>query len=133
VYAHLSITQLKKQLMIKKPAHRPLAGPALELIAARFRALGEPSRLKLIIALETGEKTVTELVQATGLTQANASRHLQSLTHAGVLGRRKAGLSVIYSIADPTIFDLCDHVCGSVQERLTKHAQALGARARRAK
>lgn len=112
--------------MPKKMARYALPEQALELIAARFRVLGEPNRLKLIIALEDGEKNVTELVEASGLTQANVSRHLQTLTGAGILGRRKDGLSVIYSIADPTIFDLCDHVCGSVQKRLAKHAKAFG-------
>jgi len=112
--------------MGKKTARQSLDDSALDLIAARFRALGEPNRLKLIIALEEGEKNVTGLVEATGLAQANVSRHLQMLTEAGILGRRKDGLSVIYFIADPTIFDLCDHVCGSVQKRLTKHAKAMG-------
>lgn len=110
---------------IKKRAHYALPEPALELIAARFRVLGEPNRLKLIIALEAGEKSVTELVKSTHLTQANVSRHLQTLTEAGILGRRKEGLNVIYSIADPTIFELCEHVCGSVQKRLAKNVKAF--------
>lgn len=112
--------------MSKKNARYALTGPGLELIAARFRVLGEASRLKLILALQEGEKNVTELVEATSLNQGNASRHLQTLTDAGILERRKEGLSVIYAIADPTIFDLCDHVCGSMQRRLTRHAKLLG-------
>ncbi len=111
----------------RKNSRPSLSAPALELIAARFRVLGEASRLRLIVALEQREKNVTELVAATGLTQANVSRHLQTLADAGILGRRKEGLSVFYSIADPTIFELCDHVCGSVQKRLAQHAKAFGA------
>src|ERR1041385_7597470 len=95
-----------------------LPDPALELIAARFRVLGEPNRLKLIHALQSGEKSVSELIQAIGLEQANASRHLQALTMAGILSRRKEGLKVLYSIADSGVFKLCEHVCGSVQRRL---------------
>jgi len=98
---------------------------ALELIAARFRVLGESSRLKLIIALESGEKNVSALVKATSLSQANASRQLQTLTEAGILSRRKEGLNVIYQIADPAIFDMCDHVCGSLQRRLAGQAGIL--------
>lgn len=103
-----------------------LSDQALELIATRFRVLGEASRLKLIRALESGERHVSQLVEDTGLTQANASRHLQTLTEAGILGRRKEGLNVIYFIADRGIFDLCKHVCGSLQERFAAHAKAFG-------
>lgn len=77
---------------------------ALELIATRFRALSEVARLKLIIALKAGEKSVTELVDETALSQANTSRHLQHLTSVGILSRRKEGLQVLYSIADRSIF-----------------------------
>jgi ArsR family transcriptional regulator len=94
----------------------------LEMIAARFRVLGEASRLKLIIALEGGEKNVSALVALTGQTQANVSRQLQVLTEAGLLGRRKEGLHVIYRIADKSIFDMCDHVCGSLQRRIDAQA-----------
>jgi ArsR family transcriptional regulator len=106
--------------------HRELPPQALELIAARFKVLSEASRLKLISALQAGDKNVSELVEATGLNQANVSRHLQSLTDAGILSRRKDGLNVIYAIADPSIFDLCDLVCGSVQKRLAEHTRAFG-------
>jgi ArsR family transcriptional regulator len=99
---------------------------ALELIAARFRVLGEPSRLKLIRALESGEKSVNELMTATGLTQANTSRHLQTLTQAGILGRRREGLNVIYFIADSSIFELCAHVCGSMQRQAVNQAKIIG-------
>jgi ArsR family transcriptional regulator len=98
---------------------------ALEIIAARFRVLGEPSRLKLIRALLGGEKSVGQLTELTLLTQANTSRHLQTLTEAGILGRRKDGLSVIYFIADESIPNLCQHVCGVVQRRHASHAESL--------
>ena len=102
-----------------------ISDEALELIATRFRVLGEPNRLKLIRALEGGELSVSALIEATGLTQANASRHLQTLTQSGILGRRRDGTSVIYHIADPGIFRLCELVCGSVQTLLARHASAF--------
>jgi ArsR family transcriptional regulator len=102
-----------------------LKDDALELIAARFRTLGEPSRLKLIRALIGGEKSVTQLTELARLTQANTSRHLQTLTDAGILGRRKEGLNVLYFIADNSILGLCQHVCGAVQRRHATHAATL--------
>jgi ArsR family transcriptional regulator len=104
--------------------HRQLSGEALELIARRFKALSDPTRLKLIISLEEGEKTVSELVRAAQTTQANVSRHLLGLTDAGLLSRRKEGVSVRYAVADPVIFDLCDLVCGSLRRRLKRQARA---------
>ena len=98
---------------------------ALEMIAARFRVLSEASRLKLIIALEDGEKNVSTLVTLTKQTQANVSRQLQALTEAGILGRRKEGLHVIYYIADNTIFEMCDHVCGSLRRHIDARAGAI--------
>ena len=98
---------------------------ALELIAARFRVLGEANRLRLIRALQAGEKSVSELMKATGLAQANVSRHLQTLTDAGILSRRKEGLKVIYSIVDRGIFKLCEHVCGALERRFKQQAKAL--------
>ena len=97
----------------------------LEMIAARFRVMSEASRLKLIIALEDGEKNVSALVALTGQTQANVSRQLQALSEAGILGRRKVGLNVFYRIADKSIFDMCDHVCGSLQRRIDSQAGAF--------
>jgi ArsR family transcriptional regulator len=109
-----------------KPSPAEMSSEAIELIAARFRVLGEASRLKLIHALIDSELSVNELTKAAGLTQANASRHLHTLTEAGILKRRKQGIQVLYSIADMNIFDLCGHVCGSLQERLQVHAKAFG-------
>ena len=111
-----------------KISHPPkLSDAALELIAARFRALSEPTRLKLLMALEEGEKNVTELVKKTGATQTNVSRQLSVLTTAGLLARRKRGLSVLYRIADESIFDLCSHVCHSLRKRMNTERKIIEA------
>jgi DNA-binding transcriptional ArsR family regulator len=106
-----------------KPA--TLSVEAIELISRRFAVLSEPMRLRLIHALFEGEKNVTALVEDVGGTQANVSRHLQTLANAGVLVRRKEGLQVFYAIADPAIIRLCEMVCGSLQEQLFKQAGAF--------
>jgi len=110
--------------MTSARSHPRLSEEALTLIAARFKVLSEPIRLKLIIALEEGERNVTELVEATGNTQTNVSRQLQVLAEAGILSRRKAGVSVFYRIADPAIFDLCRHVCGGLQREFRRKGEA---------
>jgi DNA-binding transcriptional ArsR family regulator len=104
------------------PKKAPLPDAALELVARRFAVLAEPMRLRLIQALFDGEKPVNALVELTGGTQANISRHLQTLTHAHLLSRRKEGLQVFYAIADPTLGPLCQLVCGGLAKQL--HAQA---------
>jgi ArsR family transcriptional regulator len=110
----------------KSPAPPPVSDEALDMIASWFRTLAEPSRLKILRALESGEQNISQLVAATGLTQANVSRHVQSLADAGMVGRRREGLSVICFITDPGIRDLCDTVCRNPQQRLATKARSLG-------
>ncbi len=107
------------------PKHVALSDEAVEIVARRFAALAEPMRLRLIQALLAGEKNVSELVEATGGTQANISRHLQTLVGAHILTRRKNGLQVFYRVGDPTIPKLCDLVCGSLGKTLQKQADHL--------
>ncbi len=103
----------------------PLSDKALEHVARRFAVLAEPMRLRLLQALFAGEMHVNALVAATGGTQANVSRHLQTLTQAHLLSRRKEGLQVFYAIADPSIFKLCELVCGSLEKTFTKQADSF--------
>jgi DNA-binding transcriptional ArsR family regulator len=100
----------------------PLPDGALELVARRFAVLSEPMRLRLLRALFDGEKNVHTLVTLTGGTQANVSRHLQTLADAHLLRRRKDGLEVFYAISDPSIFKLCDLVCGSLEKEYAAQA-----------
>ena len=101
---------------------RPMSPDALGLVARRFAVLAEPMRLRLLHALFAGEKSVNELAAQTGGTQANVSRHLQTLAQAHLLARRKQGLQVFYAIADPSIFQLCELVCGSMEKQLSRQA-----------
>ena len=105
--------------------HAPLqtlSDEAMELVAARFRTLGDPLRIALLQALRAGEHNVGELVDAVGSTQPNVSKHLKLLGEAGLVHRRQERTAVYYSIADPSVFDLCDSVCRSIGDRLTHTA-----------
>ena len=93
----------------------------LVIIAERFKALGEPVRLRLLNELRDGEKSVTELVEATKLGQANVSRHLHILYTSGLLVRRREGAFVRYAIVDDRVYALCDIMC----DRLGSESQTL--------
>lgn len=98
-------------------------------ISARFKALAEPMRLRILDALRRRELTVGELVETVGANQANVSKHLAVLFREGFVDRRKDGLHVYYRIADPVVFTLCEVVCGTLADRAAEQARALrGAR-----
>ena len=101
-------------VMPSRKRHEPLSLDAVELVAARFRTLGEPIRIQLLQSLQRGELNVTDLVAAVGSTQSNVSRHLRILQDAGLVSRQQNGNNVYYSVADPSVFELCDAVCHSV-------------------
>lgn len=101
---------------------RKLTVEAMELIAERFRILSEPTRLKILHTLRNGELTVTELTRELRISQPNASKHLRTLLESGLLKRRQRGNSVFYAIADESIFELCEVVCDSLEEKYSKRA-----------
>lgn len=106
-------------------APRAISDHGMILLARRFAVLGDPTRLKLLHALFEGEKSVNELVKLAGSTQPNVSRHLHKLMHSGTVRRRKSGTTVYYAIADPTLFKLCELVCGSLEKQLSDQAGAF--------
>jgi len=106
--------------------HLPRNEGALEQVAHRFAVLAAPMRLRLIQELFAGERPVNALAEATGGTQANVSRHLQTLARAHVLSRRQAGPQVFYALADPSIVRMCDLVCGSLEKALAERARGFG-------
>ncbi len=110
---------------MRKRRSPPLGPEALALVAARFRALGDPSRLRILSHLLTGEHSVEELVDATGLTQTATSRQLAVLRAERIVERRVAGRNAIYRVVDPTIADLCRTVCGGLERRLTDDLRVM--------
>ena len=104
--------------MPRRKLHPTLADGSLVLVAARFRALGDPSRLKIVNRLMNGERAVQYLLEETGLTQTNLSRHLGILRQQGIVERRSEGNRALYRIADPTLVDVCEAVCGSLADQL---------------
>lgn len=107
---------------------RHLSPAMAALIAERFRSLGEPTRLALLHELRAGERSVSELVDALDAGQANVSKHLQLLHRQGFVARRKDGVTVRYRIADPSVFELCDIVCGGLRQEVRSRDRALARR-----
>lgn len=106
-------------------ASRPMTPALIEEVAERFKALGEPTRLQLLLSLRDGERTVTELVEATGLGQANVSKHLQLLSSSGFVRRRKDGIFARYALAGEHVFAMCDVMCARIEEQHRDRRTAL--------
>jgi len=107
----------------REPQCRTLSAAAVDLVTARFRILGEPVRVRLLEALQEGEKSVSALAAEVRTSRANVSKHLRLMQSAGVVGRRPVGNVVFYFIADASVLDLCSAVCASIGERLLRDAK----------
>jgi len=112
--------------MARKPTKRALPPEALDIVAHRFRALADATRLGLLQVLFEKEHTVHELCALTGTSQANASKHLAVLRDGGLVARRRQGLFTYYRVADVSLEPLCRLVCGSLAERHDALRASLG-------
>ena len=100
-----------------------LSPAAVGLMADFFKVLSEVSRLQIVCALKSGANNVTEIIEITGLGQANVSKHLKMLAQSGVVSRRQEGVCVYYQIANPFLFELCDLVCNSLSVQIEQQSQ----------
>jgi len=98
----------------------PIPVDLAEMISARLRIIGDPTRIRILDLLRDDELSVTQLTERLETSQQNASKHLGMLLQAGIVARRKDGNSSIYSIADRGVYELCEQVCGGLQLQLTE-------------
>ena len=124
----MAIRQIKFFMQPPTASLLPPTDAALEMIAARFRALAEPMRLRLLHLLMLRERTVGQLAEASGSGQANVSKHLAVLRQGGMVGTRKQGLNTVCFIADPLVKQLCDMMCHHLREELSSKALAFDPR-----
>jgi DNA-binding transcriptional ArsR family regulator len=104
----------------------PLQPDAADLIAGRFRALADPTRLRILDQLRRNDElAVGELTEALGSSQQNVSKHLGALRAEGFVARRKQGTSSLYRIADPAVLELCDRLCEAMESQLTALGSVL--------
>lgn len=106
--------------------NRAMTPQVLALVAERFKALAEPARLQILTCLRGGEMAVSELVEETGMGQANVSKHLQVLHALNFVVRRKEGLYVYYGVADDRVFALCELMCGQLDAEMKVRRKVLG-------
>ena len=98
-----------------------------EALAACFRVLSEPTRLKIMHAVCEKEMSVSQIVEELGATQTNISRHLGLMHRGGVLLRRKQGSQVYYRLADAAMADICRSVCSRIAGQLDARQPLRGA------
>ena len=104
----------------------PEPGPAMmELIAARFRALGEVNRLRIVNHLRGGECAVGVIAEALNIGQASVSKHLERLRSVGIVQRRRNAQTHYFSVRDQSVFDLCTVVCDAAQKAAEEDHLAL--------
>lgn len=73
-----------------------------------FKALADPTRLKILECIKNKEKCICEVIPYTGKSQPNVSLHLKTLKNAGLITERKDGTRIMLSIADKDVFKLID-------------------------
>jgi DNA-binding transcriptional ArsR family regulator len=100
-----------------------LSPTALSMMADFFKVLSETSRLQILCSVKTGAKNVTEITEASGLGQANVSKHLKMLAQAGIVSKRQEGVCIYYQIANPFIFELCELVCDALSVQIQQQSQ----------
>lgn len=98
---------------------------SLTLIANFFKVLSEPSRLQIVCTLKSGPHNVTEIIEQTGLGQANVSKHLKLLAQAGIVSRQQRGVSAYYEVANPMFFKLCEIVCETLSIQLVQQNKQI--------
>ena len=97
-----------------------LPDQAINRVALYFKALSDPTRLRILNTLRESERSVGELTEIAQCSQANVSKHLRVLSDAGIIARTAKGTTTLISVADPAIYDLCSLVCDSVARDLEK-------------
>lgn len=108
------------------PVAHPLPDALVDLVAERFRTLGDPMRIRILERLRHGEASVQDITAAVGSSQQNVSRHLALLQRVGIVGRRRDGLYAYYRITDESVLAMCEQVCGAVLRDVEALARAVG-------
>ena len=100
-----------------------------QLHAEVCKSMANPTRLKILAALQEGEKPVDELAKALGLSKSNISQHLAVLRHRKIVATRREGLNVFYRCANSKMLKACELLRQVLMEQLAEgHELAKAAR-----
>lgn len=121
----LSYTMTTAQIQSQDCGVAKLSPEALALVSDFFKVLSESSRLQIVCCLRSGPQNVSQVVETTGLNQANVSKHLKILTQAGVVSRQQQGVCAIYQISNGLVFELCERVCDALSNQIQQQAEQL--------
>lgn len=113
------------KIEVSDVAHAEVSSELLDKIARRLKAMGNPVRLRILHALEDGEKSVSEILEIVGGRQANLSKHLNVLRSAGLVTNRRQGTNVCYRIRDEAVFAICRHVCDSLHQQASIEVERI--------
>ena len=121
--SHSYIYEMRKALRKRAVDVTKSLSPALmeqvfSVMAGYFSVLSESSRLRIMYAICGGEKSVSEVLALCGSSQANISRQLTALHKAGIVSRRKEGVTVYYAIADEATVEMCQLICAKIAQEL---------------
>ena len=71
-----------------------------------FKALADPTRLKILESVENDEKCICEIIPLTGKSQPNVSQHLKVLKNAGIIEERKEGTRILIKSTNDKIYQI---------------------------
>lgn len=83
-------------------------------VCAELKAISEPSRLKILLALRQGEMCVYHVLEAVGGTQSGVSHQLKVLRDNRIVKARRDGQNVMYSLADAHVVALLELACAHI-------------------
>lgn len=93
----------------------PLPDDLVELVSDRMVLLSEPTRMRILDQLRTGERNVQVIADSLMTTQQNVSGHLRLLRAAGVVSRRSGGRKVFYAVVDEAVYDIWERTLASLR------------------
>ncbi|HDH05794.1 MAG TPA: ArsR family transcriptional regulator [Nitrospirae bacterium] len=95
----------------------------IEKLAKIFKVLGDYNRLGIVMVISKASRTVTEIINATGMSQTLVSFHLRVLRKAEVVTTRREGPFIYYSLTNPSLMDILNdlsHIINTAGSEMEK-------------